>query len=79
VVAGYLPAAPAQIKQQLLQLLEDGESVLAVPNSTWHVLWRKPLLDPKINSHLTVVDFSSELCGLSTLWMEPSFFQKYTK
>jgi len=79
VVAGYLPAAPAQIKQQLLQLLEDGESVLAVPNSTWHVLWRKPLLDPSFNSHLTMVDFSSELFGLSTLWTEPSFFQKYTK
>jgi hypothetical protein len=30
VVAGYMPAAPQLIKQQVLELLADGESVLAV-------------------------------------------------
>jgi hypothetical protein len=42
------------------------------------VLWRKPLLDPGFNGHITMVDFSSELFGMSTLWVEENFYQKYT-
>ena len=69
---------------QLLDLLHDGEAVLPVPGTEHVVLWRKAMLDPGWptsggeSARLTMVDFSSELLGLSTLWLGAGFFQKYT-
>lgn len=77
-VAGYMPAAPQLIEQQLLQLLADGETVLQVPDSENYILWRKSLLDKGWSSHVTLVDFSSELFGLSTKWLGVDFFRKNT-
>ena len=74
-IAGYLPAAPEVIKPQLLQLLAAGESVYPVPNTSYKVLWRKSMLHPGWSQGygLTMVDFSSELFGLSTLWLGSDF------
>ena len=77
-IAGYLPAAPEVIKPQLLQLLAAGESVYPVPNTSCaehKVLWRKSMLHPGWSQGygLTMVDFSSELFGLSTLWLGSDF------
>lgn len=66
ITAGYLPVAPDLITEQLLQLMEDGETVLRVPGTPHHVLWRKAMLDPGWSGHITLVDISSELFGLST-------------
>jgi hypothetical protein len=85
VTAGYLPAAPATIRTHLLDLLEDGEACLLVPGSARAVLWRKALLDPGWptlsdggDARITMVDFSSELLGLSTLWLGAEFFSTYS-
>jgi hypothetical protein len=89
ITAGYLPAAPGLITRHLLEMLADGEAVFSVPNTSFHVLWRKSMLDPSWNNNnnnnnhnkpveITMVDFSSLLFGLSTLWLEPDFYQKYT-
>ena len=46
--------------------------------------WRKAMLDPGWPSdggesaRLTMVDFSSELFGLSTLWLGADFFRRHT-
>lgn len=73
------------------ELLEDGDSVLPVMlhnssrmsasgSNISFVLWRKSLLDANWTQGygLTAVDFSSELFGLSTLWLGEQFYQKYT-
>lgn len=80
ITAGYLPIAKDIIKPQLLELLEDGESVLNF-NRTSHILWRKSLLDPTFTQGygITMVDFSSELLGLATLYVDKDFFPRYTK
>lgn len=79
ILAGYLPAAPNVIASQLVDLLADGESVLQVPGTPYHVLWRKAMLDRSWTSPwITMVDFSSLLFGLSTLWVEDGFFQNFT-
>ena len=78
IVAGYLPAAPGVIAPQLAELLADGEAVLRVPGTEYHIMWRKAMLDPVWSSWLTMVDFSSLLFGLSTLWLEEDFYQNYT-
>lgn len=85
-VAGYLPAAPQIISQHLLALMASGESVLAVPQTfdessiSDFVLLRKSLLEPgwNQNDHVSMVDFSSELFGLSTIWLGLEFFSNYT-
>merc|ERR1712185_73696 len=79
-----MPVAPELIRAQLLELLAAGEAVLAVPGTPHHVLWRKAMLDPGWPSdggesaRLTMVDFSSELFGLSTLWLGADFFRRHT-
>jgi hypothetical protein len=89
ITAGYLPAAPDVITQHLLELLADGEAVFSVPtgNTTHYVLWRRSALDIGWNNNndksttpveITMVDVSSLLFGLSTLWLNESFYQKHT-
>merc|ERR1712083_550600 len=80
IIAGYLPVAPELIKTQLLELLADGETVYQVPNSPYSVLWRKSMLDEKWEGGygITMVDFSSELFGLSTLWLGVDFYRNHT-
>jgi len=74
-----MPADPDTIKQDLLDLLADGESVLkfTADGQDYHVLWRKSMLNPEDwngGNYVTMVDFSSELFGLSTLWLPDSFY-----
>lgn len=80
VVAGYLPVAPDLIQNQLLELLADGETVYQVPDSPHFVLWRKSMLDESWEGGygLTMVDFSSELFGLSTVWLGADFYRNYS-
>lgn len=89
ITAGYLPAAPEVITRHLFELLADGDAVFAVPGTPHHVLWRRSMLDPawNINNNnamendpveITMVDLSSLLFGLSTLWLDDGFYQKYT-
>lgn len=85
ITAGYLPAAPGPIRAQILALLEDGESVVSIPSTDYVVLWRKSLLDPGWPSHtdgararFTLVDLSSELLGLSTLFLPTGFYPSST-
>ena len=84
-VAGYMPANPEVIKPQLLSLLAAGETVYPLPNSGEYVLWRKSLLYPGWTSDppdtytgVTTVDVSSELFGLSTLWLGADFYKNFT-
>ena len=68
-----MPADPTTIKQDVLDLLADGETVLefTVGDADYHILWRKSMLNPMDWTQgygITMVDFSSELFGLSTLW-----------
>lgn len=82
-VAGYLPAAPATIKDHLLALLATGESVFRVDD--FHtgdfVMLRRSMLEPGWDqtTHVTMVDFASELFGLSTLWLGTDFYTTYTQ
>ena len=87
ITAGYLPAAPELITRHLLELLADGDAVFSVPGTPHHVLWRRSMLDPGWNNNnnetttpveITMVDVSSLLFGLSTLWLDDGFYQKYT-
>lgn len=85
ITAGYMPAAPAIIKSQLLDVLADGDAVVPVPQTDTFVLWRRSMLDQGWPSHtdgatarFTMVDFSSELFGLSTLFLPSDFYQKNT-
>jgi hypothetical protein len=45
-----------------------------------YILTRRSLIEPgwSQNEHLTMVDFSSELFGLSTIWLGTDFYAKYT-
>ena len=47
IVAGNAPINPTLIQQQLLLLLEDGETVEPIPCSDHAVLWRESLMDAK--------------------------------
>ena len=82
-VAGYLPAAPELIKTHLLQLLAAGESVMACEhgclNGTDFFMLRKSMLEPGWSqaTEVSMVDFASELLGLSTLWL-PGFYQRHS-
>ena len=83
-VAGYLPAAPVLIRTHLLQLLAAGETVFDV-DGEFHegdfVMLRRSLLEPSWDqtTHVTMVDFSSELFGLSTLWLGTEFYHAHTQ
>ena len=82
-VAGYMPAAPSTIQKHLLALLAAGESVFPTDDEFMvgdFVLLRKSMLEPgwNQNGHVTMVDFSSELFGLSTIWL-PEFYHTYTQ
>lgn len=80
-VAGYLPAESDTIKTHLLDLLAAGESVFPLRDGSGdYVMLRKSLLEPgwNQNDHVSMVDFSSELFGLSTIWLGAEFWQEYT-
>jgi len=84
-IAGYMPTDPTEIKKTLLELLEDGESVstfsLTDDGEDYHILMRRSLLNPDDwtgDEMVTLVDFSSEILGLSTIWLPEDFFQTYT-
>jgi len=80
IIAGYLPAAPDVIKPQLLDLMEDGDTVLPLAGSDGFVLWRKSMIyDEFVQGYgVTLVDFASELWGLSTIWLGVNFYTTYT-
>jgi len=82
-IAGYMPVDPTTIKSHLLDLLADGETVTTFKNNNtdYHIMFRKSMLNPNDwtgANYVTLVDFSSELLGLSTLWLPEDFFQTYT-
>ena len=84
-VAGYLPASPAQVRSHLLRLLSAGESVMRLEGEREFavgdfVLLRKSMIEPGWNqeTHVTMVDFASELFGLSTLWLGVDFYRNNT-
>ena len=69
------------------KIVADGEAVFVVPKTAYHVLWRRSTLDIDWNNNndqsttpveITMVDVSSMLFGLSTLWLDDGFYQKYT-
>jgi hypothetical protein len=80
-VAGYLPAAPAAISADLLQLLAEGDTVLSVPDLADGdvVMVRRSLLEPSWSddAYITSVDFVSELFGLSALLIGTDFFTTF--
>lgn len=80
VIAGYMPNNPPLIQQQLLDIMAGGDEVLAIPGTDLHVLWRRSMLDPTwVQGYgVTMVDFSGELLGLATLWLEEDFFQRFS-
>jgi hypothetical protein len=81
-VAGYLPAAPAEIAADLLALLAAGEATARVDSFVPgdYVLLRKSLLEGNFSQagDLTMVDFASELFGLSTIWLGADFWRNNT-
>lgn len=81
-VAGYLPAAEAVITADLLALLAAGEAVAPIDSFVVgdYVLLRKSLIEQgwSQNDHVTMVDFASELFGLSTLWLGVDFWRTYS-
>eukprot|EP00948_MAST-09A_sp_MAST-9A-sp1_P001145 g1145.t1 len=79
ILAGYLPVAPMIISNHLLEIMEDGQSVVAF-DEDYHILWRTSELDPNFYQGygITMVDFSSELFGLACLRLGKDFFKNYT-
>jgi len=84
VVAAWLPARSGLVKHQLLELLEDGETVVPVAGTDLAVLWRSSLLSPSGPSgtqkqgaaaRLTLIDLIPELLGIASLWLDDDFFQ----
>lgn len=80
-VAGYAPIAPSRVKHHLFQLLEHGDGVRKLNNSEYFVLLRKSLLNPDWSSEqdITMIDFSSEFLGLTSLLLGADFYVKNTK
>lgn len=80
-VAGYMPASPAVVTQDLLAIVADGDAVAAVPGTPYHVLVRRNLVDPEWNGSydMTLVDYSSEILGLSTLWVGADWYVNNTR
>ena len=65
------------IKHNLLELLEDGETVVPLAGTDMAVLWRASLLDPGGVSYtrghaarLTLIDLIPELFGIASLWLK---------
>eukprot|EP00051_Salpingoeca_urceolata_P031317 m.11159 g.11159 ORF g.11159 m.11159 type:complete len:595 (-) comp3945_c0_seq1:13-1797(-) len=82
-VAGYMPADPETVTADVLALMHDGETTLSLPldtKDTYHVLGRKSIIDLAWNQSydITMVDMSSQLFGLSTLWLTPEFYSNYS-
>ena len=74
-----MPADPEAIQQDVLDLLADGETVLQFKSNDthYHILWRKSMLKPMdetYSDHITMEDFSSEMFGLSTLWLDDDYY-----
>ena len=81
-VAGYLPASPWTVAADLLALLAQGETVLAVEDLAAGdaVLLRRSLLEPAWSAaaaRVTCIDFASELFGLSAHLLGTAWFQTY--
>ena len=59
----------------------EGNTSLLSNGTEYHVMWRSSMLDYRWfqGYGITMVDFSSELFGLSTLFLEDGFYQKYAK
>ena len=88
IVAGNVPVNSTLIQQQLLLLLEDGETVEPSPGANHAVLWRESLLDSKIgvstsqgrDSRITIVGLAPSLMGLASLFLpDKNFFKKYSR
>eukprot|EP00929_Paragymnodinium_shiwhaense_P015396 TRINITY_DN12348_c0_g1_i1.p1 TRINITY_DN12348_c0_g1~~TRINITY_DN12348_c0_g1_i1.p1 ORF type:complete len:828 (-),score=166.34 TRINITY_DN12348_c0_g1_i1:236-2719(-) len=77
-VAGYLPASQDVIDEHLLQLLAEGSAVREVPDTHYHILGRRSLADPTWRPPLPMVDFATELLGLSTRWLGMDFWLQNT-
>ena len=81
-VAGYLPAAPAEVTADLLTLLAEGDALVPIDGFVRgdYVLLRKSLIESSFSqaTRLTIVDFSSELFGLSTKWLGVDFFNTFS-
>ena len=81
-IAGYLPASPTEITADLLALISAGDTVVDINSFVEgdFVLLRKSLFDLAWNqtNFITLVDFSSELFGLSTLWLSTDFWRNWT-
>ena len=78
-----MPADPEAIQQDVLDLLADGETVLQFKSgdTQYHILWRKSMLKPLDETYadsITMADLSSEMFGLSTLWVHPDFYPSMT-
>ncbi len=75
-----MPNDPPLISRQLLDLLAEGEAVLPLGDAadSPFVLWRRAMLDQTwVQGYgVTLVDFSSELLGLSTLWLGAGFYNR---
>ena len=83
VTIGYLPNDPDAILSDVFALLADGDAVLNFNDADGlphQVLWRSSMLDYKWMQGygVTLVDFSSELFGLSTLWLSSDFYGKHS-
>ena len=85
VVAAWMPARSGMIKHNLLELLEDGETVVPLAGTDMAVLWRTSLLDPVSSytrghaARLTLIDLIPELFGIASLWLKDDFFQNYSR
>ena len=77
----------ASIKGHLVSLLEEGDTVISFGSADniageprFHIMWRASMIDRTWMQGygVTLVDFSSELFGLSTLFLPPRFFETYS-
>lgn len=85
-VAGYMPVSPF-VEGQFLQALEDGETVLAMPQNDFRpgggryaLPWRQALADPTVfhkgEVHITLFDLAPAFFGLGHLFLPKGFFQR---
>ena len=81
----FEPQSTPGIILHLIRLLGAGESVMRLEGDREFavgdfVLLRKSMIEPGWNqeTHVTMVDFASELFGLSTLWLGVDFYRNNT-
>ncbi len=77
IIAGYMPCC-TEVKDDLIQLYENGKGVYSLPEDTSRkILWRYSLKNPDQRcSYLQAIDFSTMLYGLSSLpeYLSKDFF-----